>query len=197
MTVLALPFVLFGEEYALRILGSHDRHAWAVAAMGIVLLTADSLAPVPSSLVIVFVALKTGWIVGTIAGTLGLCGQVIGAAWFGRVALSRFTARVFGIADIESLRGALQTRLAVTLGCLRAVPLLAETSVVLAASLGISLWRIVRTTLLPNVAIAATYAIAAEAGAWVAFTAIVLSIVLALVAWRFTAVRRGSPEKLP
>lgn len=186
IALLGLPFALFGEEYVVALLGNEDRHAWLLAAMGIALLTADSLAPVPSSLVIVAVALKAGWFVGTVAGTVGLCGQVIGAAWFGRVALGRVASRVFSVADLDSMRAAVPQRLALTLGCMRSVPLLAETSVAIAASVGIPLPAICRVTLLPNLAIAATYSLAAQAGLWAAVAAVVASIVMSLVAWRLT-----------
>jgi len=137
VALLSLPFVLLGEEYAVPLLHSQQGRAWALGAIAIALLTTDSLAPVPSSLVIVFAAMKAGWIVGTIAGTVGLVGQVIGAAWFGRVAIGRLALRFLGAADVEALRGAMQERLALTLGCLRCVPLIAESSVVIAASFGV------------------------------------------------------------
>jgi hypothetical protein len=192
VALLSLPFVFFGEEYVAPILGNHEQQAWVLAGIGVILLTADSLAPVPSSIVIVAVALKAGWAIGTLAGTVGLCGQVVGAAWFGKLALSKITLRMLGLADGEQLRATMQKRLAVTLGCLRSVPLLAETSVVVAASLGVSLRQIFRVTVLPNLAIAATYSLAAQAGLWVAGVAVVVSTVVSVVLWRVTIRRAGT-----
>lgn len=187
LALLSLPFIFFGEDYAVRVLGNHESQAWVVAGIGVILLTADSLAPVPSSIVIVAVALKAGWIVGTVAGTLGLCGQVIGAAWFGRVAVGKLASRTFGLGDREQLHAAMRQRLALTLGCVRSVPLLAETSVVIAASLGVPLRAILAATALPNLVIAAVYSLAAQAGLWVAAAAVVASAVVSIVAWRVVA----------
>lgn len=184
LALLSLPFVLFGEAFATRILGAHEWPGWVLAGLGVILLTADSLAPIPSAVVIVAVALKAGWIVGTISGTLGLCGQVVGAAWFGRVALSRIATRTLGLASGEQLHTALQQRLTLTLGCVRGVPLLAETSVAVAASLGVPLRLICRATVLPNFAIAATYSIAAQAGLGVAAAAVVASFAVSYLLWR-------------
>lgn len=189
VALLSVPFVIWGEDFAIRILGGQERQAWAMALIGIALLTADSVAPIPSSIVIVAVALKAGWIVGTIAGTIGLCGQVVGAAWFGQVAIGKVAGRLIGFSDRDRLRVAVQQRLALTLGCFRSVPLLAETSVVIAASLGIPLARIWRATVLPNLAIAATYSVAAETGLWAAGVAVVASIAISLLLWRIAASR--------
>jgi len=187
VALLSLPFVLLGEEYALPLLECQESRAWTLGLIAIALLTADSVAPVPSSLVMVGVALKAGWVVGTVTGTIGLCGQVLASAWFGRVALGRMALRLLGEGDANTLRDSVQRRLTVTLGCLRSVPLLAESSVVIAASLGIPLRRIFGATVLPNIAIAASYSVAAEAGILAAIAAVLGSIVASLIAWRIMA----------
>jgi hypothetical protein len=80
--------------------------------------------------------------------------------------------------ELERLRSALQTRLGWTLACLRSVPVLAETSVIVAAAAGVPLRRIVALTLLPNLVVSAIYAVAASesfATASVAFLGTVLA----------------------
>ncbi len=184
VALVSLPFIVFGEEYALPLLRTREGQSWALALVGVALLIADSVAPVPSAIVIVTVAAKTGWLVGTLVGTIGLTGQVLGAAWLGRYAVRRVAPRFFGAQDMARLQTSLQQKLALTLGCLRSVPVLAETSVIVAASLGIPLRRIFAATLLPNLVISAAYSIAADHSLWTACAAILASIAVSLAVWR-------------
>lgn len=177
MALVSLPFVLFGEGYALPLLEARGTQAGWLVAIAIVLLTADAVAPVPSVLVIVFLAAKAGWLAGVIGGTLGLSGGAWAAAWFGRAAVGRIAPKFFPDTELARLRESLQRRLVLTLACLRSVPVLAETSVMVAASVGVPVRRVVAATLLPNFAISAVYSLAADASfgtACVAFFATVL-----------------------
>lgn len=87
---------------------------------------------------------------------------VVFAGWFGRFAVGRIAPRILPDAELGRLRITLQTRLGWTLACLRSVPVLAETSVIVAAAAGVPLRRIVTLTLLPNLAVSLIYAVAAS-----------------------------------
>lgn len=185
IAVVSLPFVIFGESFALPWLTSHEaQRGWLVVA-AILLLAADSVAPVPSVLVIVFVAAKAGWIAGFLGGTLGLCAGVACAGWFGQTAMGRIAPRFFPDGELVRLRGALQSKLVLTLACLRSVPVLAETSVMIATSLGIPVRRVFLVTLLPNAAIAAIYSIAADDSFATACGAFFATIVPSAIVWWF------------
>ncbi len=187
VALVSLPFVLFGEAFALPLLAAREHQTGWLVLIAIALLTADSVAPVPSVLVIVFLAAKAGWLAGMIGGTLGLTGQVVCAAWFGRAAVGRIAPKFFPEAELTRLRGSLQQRLTLTLACLRSVPVLAETSVMLAGSLGIPLGRILRATLLPNLAISAIYSLAVDASFATACLAFVATVVPSYALWRWGA----------
>ncbi len=184
MALVSLPFVLFGQEYALPILQSHAERKWALALVGVALLTADSVAPVPSALVIILVAAKAGWLIGTLTGVVGLSGQVWCAAWFGRAAVGRLAPKFFREEELIRLRSSLHQRLAMTLGCLRCVPVLAESSVLIAGSLGISMRRILWVTLAPNLAISAIYSIAVNDSFATACAAVLGTIIISFALWR-------------
>jgi len=182
IAMVSLPFVIFGESFALPWLSSHEAQRGWLFIAAILLLAADSVAPVPSILVIVFVAVKAGWMAGFLSGTLGLSAGVACAGWFGRTAIGRIAPRFFPDGELVHLRGALQRKLVLTLACMRSVPVLAETSVMIATSLGISVRRVFFVTLLPNAAIAAIYSVAADdslaTACWAFFATVVPSAII-------------------
>jgi 3-dehydroquinate synthase len=186
IAVVSLPFVIFGEGFALPLLSSHETQRGWLVLIAILLLAADSVAPVPSVLVVVFVAAKGGWLAGFLGGTLGLSAGVACAGWFGQVAMGRIAPQFFPDAELTRLRESLQKKLVLTLACMRSVPVLAETSVMIATSLGVSVRRVFVVTLLPNAAIAAIYSLAADDSfrtACVAFFATVLPSALIWCLW--------------
>ena len=77
----------------------------------------------------------------------------------------------------------MQRNLALTLACWRSVPVLAETSVILAAAAGIPIRRIFLATLLPNFIISVIYSIAADDSLGTAALAFLLILVLSLGLW--------------
>ena len=162
MALVCVPFVIWGEEFVLPFLQSQEKQTAALVLISIVLLAADSVAPVPASLVIMFLAAKAGPVAGVIGGTVGMSLGVLAAAWIGRAAVGRVAPKFFPEAELARLRGNLQKRLALTLACWRSVPVLAETSVILAAAAGVPVGRIFRATLLPNFVIAVIYSVAAD-----------------------------------
>jgi uncharacterized membrane protein YdjX (TVP38/TMEM64 family) len=189
VALVSLPFVLFGEHFAGTLLDSQEHQRWALVLISVALLTADSVAPVPSILVIIGLAAKAGWLAGVVGGTVGLTGQVVCAAWFGRAAVGRIAPKFFPAAELARLQVAMENRLSLTLACLRSVPVLAETSVMIAASLGVSLRRIFWVTLLPNLAISVIYSLAVDDSFGTACLAFAATVVPSYALWRWTEKR--------
>lgn len=193
IALVSVPFVVFGESFAFPLLEERQHQAGWLVLIAIALLAADAVAPVPSVLVIVFLAVKAGWLAGVIGGTLGLSAGVAGAAWFGRAAVGRIAPRFFPETELARLREALHRDLWLTLACLRSVPVLAETSVMVAASVGVSRRRIFWVTLLPNFAISAIYSLAADDSFGTAVLAFFATIVPSYILWRWLGRSRRAP----
>jgi hypothetical protein len=173
--VVITPFVIWGDAFVRPMLESQEHRTSLLVLIAIGLLAADSVAPVPATLVIMFLSAKGGWLAGLVGGTVGLSLGVLAAAWFGRTAVGRIAPRFFPESELIRLRRGVQRNLAFTLACWRSVPVLAEASVILAAAAGIPISRLFRVTLLPNLAIATVYSLAADdsfATACVAFLAV-------------------------
>lgn len=184
MTLVCLPFAIFGEEFVLPFLQSRAQQTWALTGLTIALLASDAVAPVPATLVIMFLAAKAGVWAGILGGAVGLSLGVLGAAWLGRTAVGRLAPRFLPDAELERLRVALQRRLMVTLACLRSVPVLAETSVILAAATGVPVGRIVRVTLLPNLLMAVIYSVAADDSLVTAVVTFLATMLASYIAWK-------------
>ena len=186
MMVIALvcaPFVIWGEEFVYPILRANEHRSLWLILISIVLLAADSVAPVPSTLVIMFLAANAGRVAGMIGGTLGLCAGVLAAAWFGRFAVGRLAPRFFPDAELAFLRESLQKQLALTLACLRSVPVLAETSVIVAAAAGIPIRRIFLATILPNFVVSLIYSVAADDSFLTASIAFFATLIASAILW--------------
>lgn len=192
VALVSLPFVLFGESFAFPLLEERQHQTGWLVAIAIALLAADSVAPVPSVLVIVFLAVKAGWLAGVIGGTVGLSAGVVCAAWFGRAAVGRIAPKIFPETELVRLREALHRRLWLTLACLRSVPVLAETSVMVAASVGVSRRKIFGATLLPNFAISAIYSLAADDSFGTAVLAFFATVVPSYGLWRWVRWRESA-----
>ena len=196
VAVISVPFVVWGDAYALPLLEAQAHRRWLLVGLAIVLLAADSVAPVPATLVIMFLAAKSGWLAGILGGTLGMSAGVLTAAWFGRAAVGRIAPRFLPDGELERLRTGLQRNLALTLACWRSLPVLAETSVILAAAAGIPIRRIFRVTVLPNFAISAIYSVAADDSFTTAAVAFLAVAAVSLLSWRLFG-NRPRPEPAP
>ncbi len=184
IALISLPFVLFGEEFAFPLLEAPGAQKWALIAISVALLSADAVVPVPSVIVIVGLAVKAGALAGIIGGTLGLTGQVFFAGLLGRYALGRVAPRFLPEAELARVRVMLHERLALTLACLRSVPVLAEVSVVVAASVGVPLRRILVVTFVPNLAIASIYSMAVDTSFLTGVIAFFATVVPSYIIWR-------------
>ena len=189
VAVVSLPFVIWGEGFVAPLLEAQEHRTIGLVVLAIVLLAADSVAPVPATLVIMFLAAKAGVVAGVIGGTLGLAAGVVAASWFGRAAVGRIAPRFFPEAELQRLRTGLQRNLPVTLACWRSVPVLAEASVMLAAAAGVPMGRIFLVTLLPNFVIAVIYSVAASDSLVTASIAFAVTLLVSLALWRWSAAR--------
>ena len=193
MTLVCLPFIIFGEDFVLPLLESRRQQVGALTAIAIVLLACDSVAPVPVTLVIMYLAAKAGWMAGIVGGTIGLSAGVLAAAWVGRAAVGRLAPKFLPEAELLRLRESLQKRLVVTLACLRSVPVLAETSIIVAAATGVPLKRLFLVTLLPNFIVATIYSVAADDSVKTAVIAFLATMLLSYLVWRLFG--RAEPAK--
>jgi 3-dehydroquinate synthase len=191
MTLVCLPFALFGEEFVLPLLESRAQQVGALTVVAILLLACDSVAPVPATLVIMYLAAKAGWVAGIVGGTIGLCAGVLAAAWLGRTAVGRLAPKFFPDAELARLRESMQSRLTLTLACLRSVPVLAETSVIVAAATGVPVRRIFVVTVLPNFIVATIYSVAADDSVITAVVTFLATMVVSYAVWRL------APGKAP
>jgi len=193
MTLVCLPFAIFGEDFVLPLLESRQQQVGALTIISIILLACDSVAPIPATLVIMYLAAKGGWVAGIIGGTVGLTAGVYTAAWFGRSAVGRLAPKFMPDNEVTRLRESLQKRLVITLACLRSVPVLAETSIIVAAATGVPVKRLVVVTLLPNLIVAAIYSLAADDSFKTAAITFLATMVLSYVVWRLFG-RPAAPE---
>lgn len=189
VALVCLPFAIFGQEFAIPWLKSYEHQTGALILIAVALLAADSVAPVPSTLAIMLLAAKAGIVIGIVGSTLGLTLGVFTAAWFGRAAVGRIAPRFIPESELERLRENLQTRLPLTLACWRAVPVMAETSVILAAAAGVPMRRIFAATLLPNILVAVIYSVAANDSFATACIAFFATLVASAALWWFMARR--------
>ena len=195
MALVSAPFVLFGEDLVLPLLKSRENQAGGLIVIAVMLLAADSVAPVPSTLVVMFLAAKSGPVAGIIGGTVGLSIGVLAAGWIGRVAVGRVAPKFFPEAELARLRESLQQRLALTLACWRSVPVMAETTVIIAAAAGVPVRRIFWATLLPNFVVSVIYSMAADDSAKTAILTFLATLVLSVALWWIFGRRAGRSRK--
>lgn len=195
MTLVCLPFAIFGEEFVLPLLESRQQQVGALTLISIALLACDSVAPVPATLVIMYLAAKAGWVPGIVGGTIGMSAGVLAAAWIGRTAVGRLAPKFIPDAELQRLRAALQQRLVITLACLRSVPVLAETSIIVAAAMGIPVARIFWVTVLPNFIVAAIYSVSADDSPTTALVTFLATMVVSYLVWRVFGRTGGSLAK--
>ncbi len=193
MTLVCLPFAIWGEEFVLPLLASREKQTGALTVIAIIMLACDSVAPIPATLVIMYLASKGGWMAGIVGGTLGLSAGVLAAAWIGRAAVGRLAPKFIPDAELARMRDSLQTRLFVTLACLRSVPVLAETSVIVAAATGVPVMRIFWATLLPNFIVSLIYSLAADDSFQTAALTFLATMVASYVLWRVLRPKETAP----
>lgn len=182
--LVSVPFMIWGEEvFVPAFEGVRHNAAWMVG-LAVALLSFDAVLPVPSSWVIIFLAQESGRIAGFVGGATGLAVGVLVAAWLGRAAVGRAAPKFIPEAEIERMRAMIERHTILTLACMRSVPVLAETSVVVAAAAGVPVRRIFWMTLGPNVAIAGIYAVAGDESLTTACIVFLATVAISYVVYR-------------
>lgn len=190
-----LPLVVFGEVGAaeldawLKKLPSPTLLATAVAA----LLAVDIFLPVPSSLVSTLAGGELGPWLGTLAAWLGMtAGAVLGfalARLFGRPLARRFS-NPEELARIERLS---QKHGPLILVLVRALPAMAEASVLLMGASGLSWRRFLPPVLASNLGIALAYALFGHVAERHGLLPLALAVAVALPVLAITMVHRILP----
>lgn len=179
IAAIVIPFMLWGE--ALEQLANSDlwagRTTAAIAFTGAALLAADVVLPVPSSLVGTILGTALGPWAGTLVGATGLtagclCGYALGRA------LGVRAGKFVGEAELRRATAWLERYGIAALVVCRAVPVLAEASVIAAGALRMSVLPMFGATALSNLGISAVYATvgASASGGWTFLLAFLLAM---------------------
>lgn len=177
--VVLIPFVLIGHtlEAWTSDLIRDARGAFLTAAIGVTLLAADVVLPIPASVVATAMGALLGMAAGTAVNVLGLTAGCIGGYSLGRIAGRPWAERRLG-GDYARLASLLDRYGTSVLAICRAVPVLAEASVIAAGALGLSVVRSFAVLTAANLGVGGVYAIlgasAVEASLPLAFAAAVL-----------------------
>lgn len=159
IALVIVPFVLFGDELEAytRSFLRDTSSAPLVAVMGIILLIADVLLPIPSSVVSSALGVLLGFPLGIIAAAVGLTlGCAVGyglGRWLGH----DYARREMGKEDFSRLEGSINRYGLVVLALCRPVPVLAEASVVAAGVLGMRVVPVMLVTGFANIGVALVY----------------------------------------
>lgn len=128
------------------------------ALLAVAALMADVLLPIPSSVIAVASVLALGFVGGFFTLWLGLCLACIFGYWIGKVARSWLVGSLFKERDLRQARNLSERWGAPALVILRAVPVMAEASVVAAGISGMPFKKFMTVTALANAGIALVYA---------------------------------------
>ena len=193
LAAVLLPYLVLGPSFenAAAELFQGKTSRVAAAGLGVLLLAADMVLPIPSSVVGTGLGAALGWWAGMLATAAGLTiGCVLGFA-LGRSGGARFIRSRPALHERHLSELLPRYGVAVLVLC-RAVPILAEASVMAAGAIGLPLWRCLAATTLANLAVGAVYA-AMGAAFWDVSPAIVflaallvpgLLLALTAAAWR-------------
>lgn len=156
------PFLLFGQEFeawAIELTEGNDR--WVLVGIGVSLLAFDVVLPVPSSILAILLSARLGTIPGTMAIvsglTLGSCvGYILGRLSTQLAGTAKAQADGFG--RLSNLRFGI-----LSVAVFRPVPVLAETSSILAGHYRMPFGAFFLVSLLANIAVGVTYALIGHA----------------------------------
>lgn len=182
LTAILAPFLLFENEIARRgaqIFAAVEGHPWAGGVVIVALLAGDVVLPVPSSLVSTFAGGVFGWALGAAVIWIGMTlGCAVGYA-LGRGAVRGVALRLVGERELARARKLSGDAGPLMLVLTRAVPVLAEASILAAGAARMPFGLFMAATSAANAVVAVAYAGAGAAAA--AFGSFVL-LFLALVA---------------
>jgi uncharacterized membrane protein YdjX (TVP38/TMEM64 family) len=160
LAVIIVPFILFGDAMQRWVAAQPwgQQATLLSAAIGIALLASDVVLPVPSSLVGTALGAILGAPLGTLAGAIGLtAGCLIGYA-LGALARTGMRERLVIAGDRHMLESWLSRHGVAVLVLCRAVPVLAEASVIVAGLMRMPPAASLLATTLANIGISAVYA---------------------------------------
>ena len=197
IAIVVVPFLLFGEtlDRLARDMMMSPLSRPLAAVAGFLLLAADVVLPIPSTVVISILGAVLGIAGGTLVATAALTLGCALGYWLGHRLGHDVTERMIGREDFQYLTHQLERYGLLMLVLCRPVPVLAEASVIAAGVAGLPARHVLAITTLANIGVAATYAAlgsSAETGSGL-LAALAASIGLPLVAM-FTAktVRRAT-----
>lgn len=160
LAVVLVPFVLFEAQAAgavdALLLGNHGRQFLAVALGA--LLAADIFLPVPSSLVSTACGSLLGFGGGMLVSWVGMTAGCVLGYVLGAVAGRPVVARLGGEKEMTRVELALERRGQWMIILFRAMPVLAEVSVMFAGVCRMPLGRFLSTSALANLGISAAHA---------------------------------------
>jgi uncharacterized membrane protein YdjX (TVP38/TMEM64 family) len=158
--LIIIPFVLWGDAIEHWVDAPERRNVTTgvVMLVGGALLAADIVLPVPSSIVGVLLGSLLGVWTGTAVGAAGMTlGCVLGLL-LGRLASATVVSRIVAAEDFERAAGWLERYGLVALVVCRAVPVLAEASIIAAGAARVPLTHAMVATGLANIGISFAYA---------------------------------------
>ena len=192
-----LPFLMWGEAaetWVSRFL-LHESSLWLLGAAIFLLLAADIILPIPSSVVATASGAFLGIGLGTLVSAAGLTAGVIAGLLIGQRYGGPACRALVGTEEYARLERYFRSHGVLILVLMRPVPVLAEASVISAASLGIEMKAAIVYTSLANLGIAFAYAFL---GAWAADRGTFLLVFLASLlppAIFFTCTRLGQSRR--
>lgn len=197
-----VPFMLFGARLELWSIAMMQASDAIAMVAGLFLLVADVLLPVPSSFVLTALGTTLGAVAGTVVGALGLTIGCCVAYALGYALGPERAQNLVHAGEQERLVRLFDRHGVVLLAACRAVPVLAEASILVAGILRLPLRRVLMVTTAANVGVGGGYAMlgatASDALTFAAaFLAAILVPALAIAAAKAGARANGSDLHMP
>lgn len=202
LALILVPFALLEAPLSAAVGGrlDGDNGMLLTVAMVIGALVADILLPIPSSIVSVAAGALLGWLGGTLAVTAGMMlGAGVGYG-LGRTVGPLLLPRILPVGEQQRLFRLVGRHGAWMVAGLRAVPVLAEASVIVAGMAGVPLSRLMPACLASSLGVALLYAGAGALTApWFGDAllfpaAFVVALLPPSLAWFVSRLIRKSPE---
>lgn len=187
LAAIIVPFMIWGEALdalAPELLRQQNTQVY-IGIIGVALLIADVLLPVPSSIVSALLCVLLGPWYGAVAIAIGMLGGFVAGYLLGRLLPAQTLRRWVGPALWDATRDKAQRNAVMWIVVTRPVPVLAEAVSVLAGSLRMPCISALPAAALSSAVVAACYGAAVSIGFahgsfWLAFGA---SLLLASGAW--------------
>lgn len=196
LALIVVPFLLFEQQITAWVSTSVQQEgaSWVTGGLIAALLVGDVVLPVPSSLVGTAAGYLFGFAGGTALAWAGMTAGCLAGHWIGATAGRAAAIQIVGSRELARVTAAQSAWGDWSVAFLRAVPVLAEASVVYAGIRRMPIGRLVVIAGLANAGVAAAYA---AVGAWALaadsfLLAFVGAIALPGVAMGLVRIWRGS-----